>query len=245
MDMILNIPMMALTPLMNLCGKFGAFLPAMFSALMLLLVGGMVAYWVRYIAEQLLKSTNIDDFARKVGLCETLNRLGLGASVAHLIEVVLYGTIILASVLGAAEAVGLPIVSDYLHRVITFTPKLVGVAVVMGGGFFLGDLLGSIVHRAAEANHIKGSTPLMRVTHGLMVLFSATIALEILGIPLTIFYDSMQIVIAAMGLGCAIAFGVAFGMAGRNSAERWIKDLTPKPSKTIMEDHEPRMRVVR
>lgn len=245
MDTILNIPTMALTPLLNLCGKIGAFLPAVISALVLLFVGGLLAYWTRNIAGQLMKTIQIDDFARRIGVSDILNRLGLGPSLARLVEMALYATIVLASVLGAAEAVGLPIVSEYLHRVVMFGPKLIGVTVVMAGGLFLGDVAGSIVHRAAEANHIKGSTVLMRVTHGLMVLFSGTIALEILGIPLSIFFDSMQIVLAAVGLGCAIAFGVAFGMAGRDTAEKWIKDLTPKPSRSMMEDHEPRMRVVK
>lgn len=244
MDTILNIPAMALTPLFELSGKISAFLPAVVAAGVLLLVGGLAAYWIRYVVDHTLDSIKLDDLAHKTGVSGVLSRLGLGPSLVHLIGVVVHGVIILACVLGAGEALGIPVISEYLNRVLLFLPKLIGVTVVMGGGLFLGDIAGRIVHRCADANRIKGAEGLMKMIHGLVVLFSFLMALEIVGFPLQVITDSMQMIVAAIGLGCAIAFGVAFGMAGRDTAGKWIKDLTPKATKSS-EDHEPRMRVIR
>ena len=245
MDTVLGYLMAAISPLVSLSGQIWAYMPGVAAALLLLLLGSLIAFWLRYLVGEVFKVVKVDDYVRRFGLSDVLNRLGLGHSLTHLIGVVAYSAVLLAFVLGAAEAVGLTIIPDYLHRVVLFSPKLIGVILVMGGGLFLGDIAGRIVHRAAEANRIRGAEALMRVTHGLLVIFSGVVALDILGISIHVFFDSMQIFLAAVGLGLAIAFGVAFGMAGRDMAERWIRDLTPRSSKGAANEHEPRMRVVR
>src|SRR5690242_7637000 len=106
MDTILNMPTMALMPLEALGGKLGAFLPSVVAAVILLFVGGLAAYWVRLLVERVLNAVRIDDYSRKVGFSGILNRLGLGPSLVHLVGTVLHVTVILAFVLGAAEAVG-------------------------------------------------------------------------------------------------------------------------------------------
>ena len=243
MDTILNLASTALTPLYTLCGRIWAVFPGVVSALILLVVGGMVSYWLRYGVEEIMKAIRIDDYVQRVGLANVLKRLGLGTSLTHVTGVVVFTTIVLAFILGAADAVGLTIVPEYLHRLVAFFPQLTGVTVVMAAGLFLGDIAGRIVFRAAEANRVRGSEALMRMTHGLMVLFSTVLSLEILNIPVRVFLDSMPIILGAIGLGCAIAFGVAFGMAGRDMAGRWIKDLTPRGSSK--DAPEERMRVVK
>jgi hypothetical protein len=145
--------------------------------------------------------------------------------------------------MGAAEAVGFSAVPDFLYRIVAFAPRLIGAVLVLGGGLYLGDLIGRLVFRAADANRIRGAEALMRVTHGLVVIFSGLLAMDHLGIDRSILTDSMHIIVASIGLGCAIAFGVAFGMAGKDSAEKWIRDLTPRSKASS--NGEPRTRVAR
>lgn len=247
MDMIQGFLMAALAPLQSLTLKIWAVLPAVAASLLLLLVGAFAGHWLRYLTEHAFRMLNVDDYVRRVGLSNIIARLGLGPHLTPVAGVVVYAIVLLAFILGAAEAMGLPIVSDYLHRVVAFCPRLISAVLVMGGGLYIGDLAGRIVHRAAEANRIRGSEALVKITHGILVIFSGIIALETLGIDVRVFFtDFLQILVAAVGLGCAIAFGVSFGMAGRDSAEKWIRDLTPKGGKGSSNDApEHKMRVVR
>lgn len=244
MDVLQGHIMAALSPLMALSIKLVAYLPAFLAGVGLLLVGALAAHWLRVLVERVLGMLKIDEVARRAGASAVFARLGMGSSLIHLTGVVVHTTLIVAFVLAAAEAFGLGIVSYYLQRLIAFLPMLIAVMLVLGGGLYLGHLAGRIVHRAAEANRVKGSEALMRITHALLVLFSVSIALELLGLDVRTLSDSMPIIIGSVGLGCAIAFGVAFGMAGRDMAERWIRDLTPRTVKGAV-NGEGRMRVVR
>ena len=105
---------------------------------------------------------------------------------------------------------------------------MVSIVLIMGVGLYLGRMISGIVHNMALANHVRGAEALSKGTFGIMVVFSGIMALRLLGIEIGILFDSMQIIIAAVGLGCALAFGISFGMAGKEAAARWIHDLSPR-----------------
>jgi hypothetical protein len=216
------------------------------AALLLLFVGALLAHGLRTLTEHVLDMLKIDDHARRIGFDGVLARLGLGSHVARLIGIVVHATIVMAFILGAADVMRFSFVSEYLDRLLVFGPSLIAAIVVLGGGLFLGDLFGRIVHSAAEANHIRGSDVLMRITHGIVVIFSGIIALERLGIDVRMIYENyMNVIVITVGAGCAIAFGVAFGMAGKDTAGRLISDLTPKSKPVSGTSREPKLRVVK
>jgi hypothetical protein len=228
MDMIGRFVMSALDPLTLVGTKMLTVLPILAMGLLLLLMGVWAGHWLRLVAEHVMDVIRLDDYVSRVGLSSILTRLGLGPSLRYLIGIGVYAAVLLSFVLGAAQTVGLTIVAEFVHRVSLFAPKLIDVMVVMSGGFFLGDVVGRIVQRSADANHVRGSETLMKVTHGILVIFAGIMAMEILGIDIVrIFFDSLQIILGAIGLACAIAFGVAFGNAGRDTAGKLIRDLTP------------------
>jgi len=228
MDSVITLLMAALNPLHDLVLKLWGYLPSIVTALVLLLVGSFLARYGRIMMMRLMDILHVDEYARRIEAHHVLQRLGLGSSLTKVSGIVVFAVIMVAFLMASANAVGLSIVDEFLRRFLGFMPRLIAVVMVMGGGLYLGSLIERIVYRSANANHIRGSEALSRGTYGLMVLFSGFMALQILGIDTGILFQSMRIIIASVGLGCAIAFGVAFGMAGRDAAGRWIHDLTPK-----------------
>src|ERR1044072_4890242 len=113
MDMIVNFLMAALDPLRGLILEIQAVLPGIIAGVLLLFVGTFAAHWMLYITERVLRMVKLDEHFRRVGFSTILNRLGLGPSLTNLICVVVHGVIILSFVLGAAGAMGFPIVSEY------------------------------------------------------------------------------------------------------------------------------------
>lgn len=228
MESVIILIMAALEPLQALAMKLGAYVPSILASLLLLLAGVFIGRHVRRLLERLLTIIRTDEYSRKLGLSHLLQRLGMGSSLTRLIGIVVYMLIFIAFLLAASDVIGLSIVSVFLHEVMGFMPKLIAVVIVLGGGLFLGDLVGHITYRSASANHVKGAEALSKVAYGLLVIFSGFLALRILGIDISILNQSMKLIIGSIGLGCAIAFGVAFGMAGRDTAAKWIRDLEPK-----------------
>lgn len=247
MDTILQYPLAVLSSLQELTLQVWTALPNLIAGILLLVVGLFIGHWVRTLSDTVLKAVRADDYSRQLGLSTVLTRLGLGASLMNLIGMVAYVTILIPFVLVSADAVHFTTASEFMRRTVEFLPRCAAAIFVLGVGLYLGDVLGRMVHRAADANRIKGSETLMRATHAVMVIFSGIVGLEYLGVDIMVINNYLPIVIGSLGLGFAIAMGVSFGLAGRDSAERWIRDLTPKSSsRPVMSNgHEPKMRLVK
>lgn len=207
--------------------------PSMLGALGLLLLGSFVGRWLRALLERLLALTMIDEHSEKIGINEVLFRLGIGRSLTTVLGFLVYWLIFLAFLLSSANVLQLSVVSDFLKQVVLFMPKVIAAVLILGGGLFLAQFLGEVVGRSAQANRIRASAPLSQATFWIMVVFSAVMALQRLGIDTSILSQSIQIVIAAAGLGWAIAFGLAFGHAGKPAAEDFMRRLTRKDAGSV------------
>ena len=200
--------------------------PSLLGALLLLLLGSFIARWLSHWIDRLLTMTKLDENIDKIGVNEVLHKLGLGRSVTALMGFLVYWLIFLAFLLSAANVMQLTVVSEFLEQIVLFLPKMIAAVLVLGGGLFLGHFASEVVERSAQANKIKGAGMLAQATYGIVIVFSAIMALQRLGIDTSVVSQSMQIVIGSIGLGCAIAFGIAFGNAGKDAAKDWIDQLT-------------------
>jgi hypothetical protein len=244
MDTFLGFLLTPVDPLVELARTVGDVAPPVVTAVLLLLIGSWACLLLSRLLDHVFKLITIDDFSRKIGLSTILYRLGLGASVGHLMRVLVTAVVFLGFLVGSFTALNLPIIPEYLRYIGGIMPRLIGAVLILGGGLFLGDLIGHIISRAADANGLRGSEILMRVTHGIIVFFSTVFALGHLGLDvMALITGNMQMIVTSICLALAIAFGVAFGMAGKEMAGRLIRDLTPgtKPRSGV----EPKMKVVR
>jgi hypothetical protein len=126
----------------------------------------------------------------------------------------------------AAEALGLPQVSELLHRVILWIPNLVVALLLLFIAVLGARFVGRLVRGRASSNAgFLGSL----VEYGIIAL-AAVVALNQLGIG-AVFVD---ILFAAVIAALALAAGLAFGLGGRNVASRIWRDSyrgiqTPAP----------------
>ena len=211
-------------PIQGFWTGLSAMLPGIMAALVLLLVGMVVAQVLRSAIMKGLKYANVDRYTDKVKVNELLARLGMGRSPSFVIGFVVYWLVILAFMLSAANAVKLTVVAMILGRFLEFMPHLFAAIVVLAAGLLLARFLGEVVQNAATANRIHGAVALSKTVKFVIVAFSAVMALEQIGMDMSLMTSSAQIVLATVGLGLAIAFG----LGGRDVAADIIRNFTAK-----------------
>lgn len=217
-----------LTPFQTLTTQAWDKVPAVLAALILLLAGSFIGRWLRFAVEKMLNMTKLDEYSIKMGFSDILRKLGIGQSPVTILGFLIYWLVFLAFLLSAANVVELTVVSEFLEQIVMFMPKLIASILIMGGGLFLGHFLSDIIGNAARANKVAGAEVLARATYIVVVVFSAIMALERLGINTAILSQSVQIVLASAGFGLALAFGMAFGLAGKELAGNWLQRLFKK-----------------
>ena len=217
-----------LDPFQTLTMQIWNKVPAVLAALILLLAGSFIGRWIRVAIEKALNLTKLDNYSEKAGFSEILRKLGVGSSPVSILGFLVYWLVFLAFLLSAANIVELTVVSEFLGQVVMFMPKLIASVLIMGGGLFLAHFLSEITGNSAKANNISGAEALAKATQTVVVIFAAIMALERLGIDTAILSQTVQIVLASAGFGLALAFGVAFGLAGKEFAGGYIEKFFKK-----------------
>jgi len=190
------------------------------------LIGMVVARVIRTAIQSGLKYTKLDQYTDKINLNELLSRLGMGRSPSFIVGFMVYWLIILVFLVSAANTVKLVVVAQVVERFLLFIPHVLAAVLVVAAGLLIGRFLGEIVQNAATANRIQGSIILSKVVNLVVVVFSAVMALEQLGVDTSIMTSSAQIILATLGLALAIAFG----LGGRDVAADIIRYFTAKRS---------------
>src|SRR5919198_5399400 len=118
-------------PLEGFWMEISAKLPGILAALVLLLIGMVVARVIRTGVQRGLKYANLDQITDKVKLNELVARLGMGRSPSFIIGFAAYWLIILVFTLSASNAVKMTVVSQMLQRFLMFLPQLLGAVLVL------------------------------------------------------------------------------------------------------------------
>lgn len=215
-------------PFVSAANRFGAQIPNIAAALLLLLVGLFMARAVRTLAERLLTGAKLDDATARVGINEILARLGLGKSPTYILSFLIYWFILFVFIVSAANAVNMTVISDLLERFVLFLPQLVAALLILFAGLLFGRFLAGVVANAAGANNVRGGQLIADAAYVITLIFAGMTALEELGLKLALLTSALQILLGSAGLAAAIAFG----LGGRKAAADVIQDLFDRPRRS-------------
>jgi hypothetical protein len=204
-----------------------AAVPAIFGAAVVL----GIAYFVGRLVADLV--TNV---LTGIGFNKVLGWLGLGGEPAEgqwtpseVVGTVVLVAIILFSTIEAANLLGFAIVADLIAQFIDFAAQVLLAVVVFGLGLYLANLARRIILGAGGTQ----SNLLAQLAQSAIVIFAAALALRQTGIAEDIVNLTFGLLLGAI----AVAAAIAFGMGGRDFAtrmiDRWSKPLleeTPSSS---------------
>ncbi|MBI4227248.1 MAG: hypothetical protein HY600_03115 [Candidatus Omnitrophica bacterium] len=210
-------------PLRILFARLASFVPVLLGALLILLIGWVVARILQEVLVRALKTVRVDDLAERAGLGAILRKGAVSYTFAELLGVFVYWLILLGALVAAVNTLGLTATAELLDRVLLYIPNVVaGVIILTLGGFFAA-MLGSLVQTVAANAGVKQSRGLGSVTKVVLMVFAIEVALEKF-IGMTTLHMQLNILIAAVAAGAALAFGLGC----KDLAGRFASDIVDK-----------------
>lgn len=188
--------------------KVAGFIPNLFVALVLVLLGFVVAKLLDTLLSKLLGKVGLDRLMTGTGLTKMLARVGIHASVSTLIGKIVYWFVLLIFLVSAAESLGLQRVSATLDVLALYLPKVFGAALVLLAGVLLAQLVSSLVRGAAEGVGLDYAHGLGRVAQGLVIIISISVAIGQLEVKTDLLNNVIAIVLISVGLAVALALGL-------------------------------------
>lgn len=209
--------------------RLGSYLPQFLGGLILLLIGLAVAAILKEIVLRFLRFLRVEEWFGSV--TDWFNTLrtdrGRGWVWTNVAAELVRWTVVILFLVPAAEAWGLPKVTDLLNQVLLYIPN-VFVAVVVGFiGLVVAKLVSDIVRHASRSLGGESSNLLGSVARWAMVFFTALVVLNQLGVAA----DLIRILFTGIVAMLAIAGGLAFGLGGQETAKKVLGDLQKRVEK--------------
>jgi hypothetical protein len=199
--------------------KITAFLPELIGAIIIFVVGWIIARLVKLGVEKLLKLVRFNTATEKTGVNKFLKKGEIIKAPSEIVGALVYWFIMILVLIASLDALGLPIVSDMLNSIFLYIPNVVAAIIVLVLGVLMGNLLAAVVRTAASNAGLKNAEGLGKISLYAIVVFVSAIALIQLGI-------GEEIVVSAFGLvfgAAALALALAFGLGGRDVAADYLK----------------------
>ena len=197
----------------------GNWVPKIIGALLILIVGLFIARIIRRIVRRILEAEWVGKVVDSAGIGPALRNAGY--SVAQLGASVVYFFLVLIVLLLTATALEVQAIIDLLERLIAFVPVVIIALLIVVIASAVGRFLADLSRPWAEA-HNYGWLPTL--IHWGFVIFGIFTAFDLVGVG-SVSEDVRRALLLAVG----VAFAVAFGVGGIDTARKWWgKYLTPR-----------------
>ncbi|MEB8431647.1 mechanosensitive ion channel [Cocleimonas sp. KMM 6892] len=211
-DALLDISKLKTTVVENLNSQWAdliAFLPNLLGAVVILLVGLIIAFILKKIGSSLFRKIGIDRVSRNAGVSDVMQDAGLARRPSLLAGKIIFWLVLFIFLVPAANTLGLTELVNLFKGVISFLPKIItALVIVIFGIMFAQFLRRSIIDKPSTIGSDSAKS-LGNLIYGIMVTVIVLVALEQLEIETKLLHSIIMIVVS--GIMLALAFSVGFG----------------------------------
>lgn len=202
--------------LASLSAAFADFLPRALTALLVFLLGLLLAKLAAKAIRTAFRRFRIDELLERVGAVEVLQKCGLRNAPGEILAQLVYYLLILLFVQSAAAAVGLAAVADAVTAFFAYLPNLVAAALVFLVGLLVAQFASGVVTRSAQDSGVEFAPVLGRAVSTLILFVVAVMAITQLRIDTEVVRSTVMIVLSGLALALALSFGLGTRDVTRN-----------------------------
>lgn len=207
--------------LQNLWWGFMAFIPNIVGAIVVLIIGFIVAAGLAALVEKILESVRLDSFLEKIGLKPVFERASLKIRAAYFFGRLIYWFVIIAFLSAIANSLGLYPLSGFLVSIWNYLPNVIEAVLIMLAALVLAHFLRRVVTASVMSAKLHSGPFLGSLTWWAITVFGFLAALAQLNIATAI----IETIITGFIAMLALAGGLAFGLGGKDYANHLLGKL--------------------
>lgn len=201
--------------LSNALNGFLSAIPLVIGALLILAIGWIISNLVARLVRELLARAGADRlFAEHGG--EVYGKTSREIKPSVVTSEIVKWIIRFIFLVAAANVLGMPQVSLLLNQVLLWIPNLLVAAVILLVAPLIGRFLRGLIEVGAGNMGFTNAPLLGRIAEVAVIAFAVLIAIDQIGIAA----DLLNILFMGVVGALALAFGLAFGLGGRDVAAR-------------------------
>jgi len=208
--------------LADLYSKTLTYLPNLVAAIIIVIIGWLLAIFLSKAVYKILEIIKIDQLANQLGLKNLSEKAGRKLSLAALGAWLVKWFFFLGSFIAAADILGLQEVSTFLYQdVLGYAGYVITAMAILLLGILAANFFEGIVVATVKASGLHNGKSLGTITKWAILIFTLIAALSQLQIATAFLQDLFRAIVAML----AIAGGLAFGLGGRDHAKKVLDNI--------------------
>ena len=195
-------------------GSIMSALPALIGALIILIIGYIIAKVLQAITTRVLQGMGFQGWMEKGGIKQFFDRSQTQQTPLSIIGKLVFWLVFFIAITMAVDTLGISAISDVLAQFIAYIPQIIAAILILVLATLLATFVAGIV-RGATGSNIVGSV----AQYGIIV-FAAFAALTQLGIAEELIAPTFLILLGAVALAAALAFGLGGRSVTRQVVEQ-------------------------
>lgn len=200
----------------NLLTSVTELLPGLIAAILVFLLGWVIAILVSRIFRRILKTIKLEEALKEHKVEDALGTVKISDVLTKIVKYY----ILLIFLQAAASLVWLGTISSFLMMVLLFVPVLIAGILVVLVSVILGEYLKEMIIELSKSPMVKLSG---RVVKLLVIYVGVTMGLATIGFNTTLITGIFLTILQGIVYGLALAIGIAFGLGGQDDAKDMIK----------------------
>lgn len=201
-----------------------SFVPNLILALVIFAIGWVLALLIEKLVESLFKALKVDAALKSAGMEDVVKRAGHNLNSGLFVGAFVKWFIIIVFLMASFDVLKLNQVNGFLRDVVNYLPTVIVAILILMVAVVVANAMQKLVVASARAANIKSAELLGRITKWAIWIFAILTALFNLGIAPAL----IQTVVMAVFAGLALAIGLAFGLGGKDAAQKMIEKTTHK-----------------
>ena len=195
-----------LGPLQQGLSTLFGYIPQLIGAIVILIVGYIVAKILQAVVTRLLGAIGFEHWMERGGIKQFFDRAQTRQSPTSIIGKLIFWFVFIIAIVMATDALGISQVSAVLSQLIAYIPNVIAAVLILILAALLANFVAGLV-RGATGVDILGT-----VAQVAILVYAGFAALTQLGIAVQLTAPTFLIILGAVALAAAIAFG--FGAQG-------------------------------
>ncbi len=212
--------------LMSMLDSIIGFIPNLIGAILLLIIGIVVAKALEFTVEKIISLIKLDSLLKKIELDQYLRRADISLDSGKLFGTITYWIILIIFVVGIAEILGLLALSIFITTALRWVfASLVSAILILLVTAFIAQTLKQIVSASVKGAKLHSAKFLGSATWWIVMIFGAVASLNQLGVDTALLEGAVMSFVVAIPITIGIAVGLAFGLGGKKQAEQILERL--------------------
>jgi hypothetical protein len=198
----------------------GDYMPKLFGALVLLILGLVVAKLAQAVVEQVLKLIQVDKFTKNKQVAGVLKTAELTIDLVSIIGRIVFWAVIIIFALTIADVLELTAMRDVIREILAYLPNVLAAIIVLTVTVAGARLVQDVVRASLVRMQVDFARNVSAVAFYVLVVFGTLMALDQLGFDTTVLTANITVIVA----GFVAALALAFGLGGRDVATKVINE---------------------